>query len=79
MVKWLLTTLLLFSVVACGPECLRGHTVPYWVPPHTDMYPMTIGDVTVMVPIDSPGYWTTQFVCDQYRAEKNDEASKENQ
>jgi len=71
-----LLLVLVLVLASCGPRCLKGHYTPRWVEAW-DSY-----DVIARIPVGKDGsfpiyawhhhegYWTQDFVCDQYEVER---------
>lgn len=70
MIRPLLLLVTIAATTACEPPCLRGHDEPVWIAQVCYDMPVLIGDVTVMFPLCDAAHSGTQFVCDQYQAEK---------
>lgn len=71
--KYVAMGLLALALSDCGPKCLRGHNIPVWIPESYTMQCFSYGQnglCNFQMPVFEPGYWSTEFVCDQYEVEK---------
>ena len=72
--KLITLLLIVVSISACGPKCIKGHDEVYTIPAHEEEYTyyLHIGDMTIpqQKVRHVPEHKATKFVCDQYEAQK---------
>lgn len=71
MPRWSLAPVVVASVVACGPRCIKWHYETRHVDEYCHMeHVIDIGDMPIYAWTCDPPYDFQQFVCDQFEVER---------